>query len=124
LNRPTVGLVVAINHVVRREDEWFDEPDELDRVSRALAAIDLIEHPVEAAAVLAYRVARAQAFAEGNKRTALLVARWVLDRNGLEGASFLPPDDREVAELLVKAASGLDVGAELVALLLSRSRRA
>ena len=112
---------MAINHVVRREDEWFDEPDELDRVARALAAIDLIEDPVEAAAVLAYRVARAQAFAEGNKRTALLVARWVLDRNGYEGAAFLPPDDREVAELLVKAASGRDVGAELIAVLSSRS---
>lgn len=90
MNRPAVGLVVAINHVVRREDEWFDEPDELDRVAGALAAIDRIEDPVEAAAVLAFRVTRAQAFAEGNKRTALLVARWVLDRNGLEGAAFLP----------------------------------
>jgi prophage maintenance system killer protein len=120
LNRPTVGLVVAINHVVRREDEWFDEPDELDRVAGALAAIDRIEDPVEAAAVLAFRVARAQAFAEGNKRTALLVARWVLDRNGLEGAAFLRPDDREMGALLVKAASGQDVGADFVALLLSR----
>ena len=35
--------MVAINHVVRREDEWFDEPDELDRIARALAAIELIE---------------------------------------------------------------------------------
>jgi DnaK suppressor protein len=49
LNRPTVDLVVAINHVVRRDDEWFDEPDELDRVPRALAAIDLIEDPVKSA---------------------------------------------------------------------------
>jgi prophage maintenance system killer protein len=120
LIRPTVDLVVAINHAVRREDEWFDEPDELDRVARALAAIDLIGDPVEAASVLAYRVARAQAFAEGNKRTALLVARWVLDRNGLEGATFLPSDDREMGALLVKAASGHDVGAEFVALLSSR----
>jgi prophage maintenance system killer protein len=120
LNRPTVGFVVAINHVVRREDEWFDEPDQLDRVARALAAIDLIEDPVEAAAVLAYRVARAQAFGEGNKRTALLVARWVLDRNGLEGATFLPSGDPEIGALLVKAASGQDAGADFVALLLSR----
>ena len=69
---------------------------------------------------MAYRVARAQAFGEGNKRTALLVARWVLDRNGLEGASFLPPDDRQMGELLVKAAGGQDVGADFVALLASR----
>ena len=121
MNRPTVDLVVAINHVVRRDDEWFDEPDELDRVARALAAIELIEDPVEAAAILAFRVARAQAFAEGNKRTALLAARWVLDRNGLEGAAFLPSDDREIGALLVKAASGQDVGADFVALLLARS---
>lgn len=112
--------MVAINHVVRRDDEWFDEPDELDRVARALAAIELIEDPVEAAAILAFRVARAQAFAEGNKRTALLAARWVLDRNGLEGAAFLPSDDREIGALLVKAASGQDVGADFVTLLSAR----
>jgi prophage maintenance system killer protein len=88
--------------------------------SLVLSAIDLIEDPVEAAAVLAFRVARAQAFAEGNKRTALLVARWVLDRNGLEGAAFLPSDDREIGALLIKAASGLDIGPDFVALLLAR----
>jgi len=98
----------------------FDEPDELDRVARAPAAIDLIEDPVEAAALLSYHVARAQAFAEGSKRTALLVARWLLDRNGLEGAAFMPPDDRKIGALLVKAASGQDVGADFVAHLLAR----
>jgi prophage maintenance system killer protein len=112
--------VVAINHVVRRDDEWFDEPDELDRVARALAAIERIEDPVEAAAILAFRIARAQAFAEGNKRTALLVARWVLDRNGLEGAAFVPSDDQEIGALLVRAASGQDVGADFVTLLSAR----
>lgn len=112
--------MVAINHVVRRDDEWFDEPDELDRVARALAAIERIEDPVEAAAILAFRIARAQAFAEGNKRTALLVARWVLDRNGLEGAAFVPSDDQEIGALLVRAASGQDVGADFVTLLSAR----
>ena len=52
LNRPTVALVVAINRSVRGDDEWFDEPDDLDRVAGALAAIDLIEDPVEGRCVI------------------------------------------------------------------------
>jgi prophage maintenance system killer protein len=111
---------VAINRSVRGDDEWFDEPDDLDRVAGALAAIDLIEDPVQGAALLAFRVARAQAFGEGNKRTAFLLARWLLDRNGQDGAALLPSDDPAIAALLVKAAGGQDVGAELVELLTSR----
>jgi len=38
LRLPTVGQVVAINHAVREADEWFDEPDEIDRIGRLLAA--------------------------------------------------------------------------------------
>lgn len=114
--RPTIDLAVAINRAVRHADEWFDEPDELDRLARALATIDEIDDPVNAAGVLAFRVCRAQAFGEGNKRTALLLARWVLDRNGEDGNSVLPPDDRHLAGLLVQAAAGLDVEAEIVAL--------
>jgi len=117
LRRPSLDLAVAINRAVREHDEWFDEPDEFDRVQRALAAIDAIDEPVEAAAVLACRVARAQGFTEGNKRTGLLLARWVLDRNGVKGTALLPPDDRQFAEFLVKAASGLDVEDQAVALL-------
>ncbi len=117
MRRPSLDLAVAINRAVREHDEWFDEPDELDRVQRALAAIDAIDEPVEAAALLACRVARAQGFTEGNKRTGLLLARWVLDRNGVKGTALLPPDDRQFAELLVKAASGLDVEDQAVALL-------
>lgn len=89
---------MAINRAVRQDDEWFDEPDDLDRLARALAAIDSAEDPVEAAARLAFRVTRAQAFGEGNKRTALFLARWILDRNGHDGSAFLPPDDRRVAD--------------------------
>jgi len=79
-----------------------------------------MEDPVQAAAVLACRVARAQGFTEGNKRTALLLGRWLLDRNGVEGALVLPPDDREFADILVKSASGLDVDNDAIALLMSR----
>ena len=105
---------------MREHDEWFDEPDDIDRVKRALAAIETMNDPVEAAAVLACRLTRAQGFTEGNKRTGLLLARWVLDRNDVDGATLLPPDDREFADLLVKAASGLDVEDEAVALLRRR----
>lgn len=120
MRHPSLGLAVAINRAVRRHDEWFDEPDELDRVQGALDAISWIEDPLVAAATLACRVARAQGFTEGNKRTALLLARWVLDRNGEDGAALLPADDWQFAELLVRSASGLDVESDAVALLLAR----
>ena len=120
MRHPSLELAVAFNRAVREADEWFDEPDDLERVQRALAAIATIEDPVESAAVLACRVARTQGFTEGNKRTALLLARWLLDRNGVDGALILPADDREFADILVTSASGLDVEKEAVALLKSR----
>lgn len=87
----------------------------------ALHAIDDIDDPVSAAAVLLYRVTRAQAFGEGNKRTAFLLARWTLDRNGEDGARLMPASDRELADLLVEAAAGTDAQAEITALLTSRT---
>lgn len=120
MRRPTLALAIEFNRAVREADEWFDEPDDLERVERALAAIDDIDDPVEAAVVLAYRVVRAQGFGEGNKRTALLLARWLLDHNGVDGAKVLPPHDREFADLLVQAASGHNVEAEIVRVLNSR----
>ena len=86
-----------------------------------MLAIDDVEEPLEAAAVLAYRVTRAQGFAEGNKRTGLLLARWLLDRNGLDGPRILPTDDFELADLLVKAAAGNDVESAIVDLLMERA---
>jgi prophage maintenance system killer protein len=120
LREPSLELAVAFNRAVREDDEWFDEPDDLERVDRALGTIAGIDDPIEAAAVLACRVARAQGFTEGNKRTALLLARWLLDRNGVDGAVILPPEDRQFADLLVKSASGLEVESDAVALLRSR----
>jgi prophage maintenance system killer protein len=120
LIRPTLALAVALNHATRQDDEWFDKPHDLERVQRALDSVSAIEDPVTAAAVVAYRVARAQSFGEGNKRTAFLLAKWTLDRNGLDGSAILLPDDREVADLLVKAAAGQDVEDELVDVLDSR----
>ncbi len=120
MRRPTLELAVVFNRAVRHEDEWFEEPDDLDRVERALGSIAGIDDPTEAAAVLAYRVVRAQGFGEGNKRTALLLARWLLDRNGLDGSDVIPHDDQEFADLLVRAAAGGDIEAEIKALFLSR----
>jgi prophage maintenance system killer protein len=120
LIRPTVELAVAINAAVRTADEWFDEPDELDRLANALAAGDDLEDPVKAAGV-PFRVTRAQPFGEGNKRTALLLARWILDRNGFDGSVMIPPDDWKLADLLVQAASGRDVEKEIVDPLVGRA---
>ncbi|MBV8529346.1 MAG: Fic family protein [Candidatus Dormibacteraeota bacterium] len=66
------------------------EPDDIARLASAIDAISGESDPVAAAARLAFRVARAQAFAEANKRTALLLARWLLDHNDVEGETILP----------------------------------
>jgi prophage maintenance system killer protein len=120
LKRPSLDLAIAFNLSIRESDEWFDEPDDLDRVSAALQAADGIEDPIEVAATLAYRVARAQGFSEGNKRTAMLLAKWTLDRNGIEGEKIIPPRDRELADFLVNAAAGRDVGIQILELFRSR----
>lgn len=84
-------LAVAISQMIRGSDEWFDEPDELDRVESGLQSVHGLDDPVEAAAVIAFRVTRAQGFAEGNKRTALLLAKWTLDNNGRDGRQIINP---------------------------------
>ena len=60
------------------------------------------------------RIRPTQGFTEGNKRTALLLAKWTLDNNGRDGRQIIDPDDRELADLLVKAASGQDVESDIV----------
>lgn len=122
MTRPSVELAVAINRSIRENEKWFDEPDDLDRVQRALEAAPGVDDPVELAAIVAYRVTRAQGFVEGNKRTALLLAKWTLDRNGIDGGKVIPPDDRQLADLLVKAAAGLDVEADVLELFRARTR--
>lgn len=117
---PTLDLTVAFNQVSREADEWFDEPDDLERVQRAVESVADLDDVVEAAAVLAYRVTRAQGFGEGNKRTALALAKWLLDRNGEDGSKFFPTDDLVVADLLVAAAAGGNVERQLVDVLRGR----
>ena len=39
----------------------------------------------------------------------MLLAKWTLDRNGIEGERIVPPHDRELADLLVNATTvGMD----------------
>ena len=106
---------MEFNRAIRGEDEWFEEDDDLDRVENAVSSIKEIDDPIKAAGVLAFRLTAAQGFTEGNKRTALLLARWILDNNGLDGRRILDPEDRELADLLVHAASGRDVEADIMA---------
>ena len=68
MRHPSLALALAINHAVREPDEWFDEPDDVERVRKALASIADFDDPIVAAGALAYRLTRAQAFGEGNKR--------------------------------------------------------
>ena len=89
MKRPGLRLAIEINKRVRSDDEWFDEPDDLDRVETALRSVDDFDDPVAAAGTIAFRVTKAQGFTEGNKRTALLLPRWTLDNNGLDGAGSL-----------------------------------
>jgi hypothetical protein len=58
LKKPGLQLAVGINRRVRASDEWFEEPDDLDRVENALKSIDDISDPLQAATVLAYRVTK------------------------------------------------------------------
>jgi len=97
LRLPTIDLAVAINEAVRESDEWFDEPDDIARLASAIESIGGESDPVVAAARLTFRVAHAQAFDEDNKRTALLLARWLLDHNGVDGETILPVDDEGLA---------------------------
>jgi len=116
LRIPSLEVVVAFNHSIREVDEWFDEPDELDRVERLLERLADETDPVVAAALSVSRLTQSQAFTEGNKRTAVLVGRWILDRNGLDGAKYIQENDVELAQFLLQAARGADVSREVVEL--------
>ena len=120
MNLPSLELIVAFNASVRHNDEWFDEPDDLDRIVRILDDLQTANDPLVAAGVATSRITRAQAFTEGNKRTALLVGRWILDRNDFDGGSMIPKDDFELANLLLDAARGADTDEKVVELFKSR----
>jgi len=46
----------------------------------------------------------------------LLVGRWILDRNGLDGSLIIPDDDFDWAALLLEAARGKDVTGQILSL--------
>jgi len=68
------------------------------------------------------RVTFAQGFYEGNKRTAVLLARWFIAQNtDLNPDLLIPPGDHGLADLLVAAARGERVADDLEALLNERA---
>jgi hypothetical protein len=62
-------------------------------------------------------VARTHEFTEGNKRTDVPLARWILDNSGLDGGGILDPADRTLANLLVEAAMGKGVESDILTFL-------
>jgi prophage maintenance system killer protein len=114
LIRPSLDLIVTINASVRGPDEFFDDEDDLDRVERVLQASENISDPVLLAALLMSRLARSQAFTEGNKRTALAVAHFVLLTNGYVPEVYLPPEDTRISDYLLLAARGDNVEREII----------
>jgi prophage maintenance system killer protein len=104
--------VQAINAVIREGDEWFDEPDDIVRIERVLLSLDGETDPVQASALAMSRLARSQGFSEGNKRTALLVGKWILNRNGV--SSDPVRGNYDIGRLLVQASMGSDTETEML----------
>lgn len=106
---PDLEEIIACNEAVREPDEASPsaDDDDLDRVARALERARTETEPVEAAAALAFEIAYAQGFFEGNKRTAVLIARWFIATNtALDPDVVIPRDDHELGDLLIAAARG------------------
>ena len=94
------------------------------RVARALDRARVTADPIDAAAALAFEITRAQGFYEGNKRTAVLIARWAIRTNAsVDPDQVVPPDDRVFADLLIAAARGEEVGDEMRRLFRARAYR-
>jgi hypothetical protein len=109
---------VAFNRAVRQDDEWWDEPDELERWNERWPESTTSTIQSGPPVFVAYRIARAQASV---KATSALPRYWRAGcwiENGWTAVS--PPNDWTLADLLVKAASGPDVEADVVDLLIAR----
>lgn len=113
--RPSLNLIVAINTQLREPDEFFDDEDDIDRVAQVPERVENIADPVLLAGALMSRLARSQAFTEGNKRTALAVAHFVLTANDVNPEAYLPPEDTQIRQCLGRAARGEDVEQEVIA---------
>lgn len=113
---PSLEEVIACNEAVREPDEISlnADDDDLDRVARALDRARVASDPLDVAAALDFELTSAQAFHEGNKRTAALIARWFIGANtDIDADRIIKPDDHEFGDLLIAAARGDDVGAEI-----------
>jgi hypothetical protein len=104
---PTLDEVIACNEAVRAPDEASPgaDDDDLDRVAEALEQAAYEHDPIDAAAALASKIAYAQGFYEGNKRTAVLIARWFIATNtDVDPDQLVRPDDHELGDLMIAAA--------------------
>jgi hypothetical protein len=122
---PTLDEVIACNEAAREPNETSPSADDdaLDLVERALERARNVTDPIDAAATLAFEITRAQGFYEGNKRTAVLITRWFVSVNtSIDPDRLIPPHDRGLADLLIRAARQDRVGDEILALLRSRVR--
>ena len=117
---PTLDQIVAINTHVKYADEDFAEPDDLKIVEDILNRASGINNPIDAASFLLARIAKAQAFAEGNKRTARCAAYLTLKANGVDPTKILPRNDIRLNELLVRASVGEDIHERVVTLMRGR----
>ena len=98
---PTLEETIACNEAVRQPDEvsLSADDDDLERVARALDLAGVQADPIDAAAALAFEITRAQGFYKGNKRTAVLIARWAIRTNAsVDPDQVVPPDDRVFAD--------------------------
>jgi prophage maintenance system killer protein len=87
---PTLEQIKELNQKIHEDDdvpEFFklDQPSPLEScLDRARAVYaDTPEAIIKTAALLAQGIAQAQAFRDGNRRTAYAITRWFLDANGL-----------------------------------------
>lgn len=120
---PTLDEAIACNEAVRESSEASPsaDDDDLERVDRALDKARRRTEPLEAAASVLYEVTAAQGFYEGNKRTAVLLARWFIATNtAFDPDDLIRPDDRRLGDLLVAAARGEPTYEALLELLRER----
>jgi len=124
LRFPTLEEAIACNEAVRESSEVSTtaDDDDLDRVDRALRRAASQRDPIEAVASILYEITAAQGFYEGNKRTAVLLARWLIGINmSIEPDALIPPDDERLGDLLIATARGDDTYRALRELLIERA---
>ena len=121
---PTLDEVIACNEAVRDPGEasLSADDDDLDLMSRALERARIETDPIDVAAALLYEIAAAQGFFEGNKRTAVLIARWFIRVNTtIDPDQLIGPDDHRLGALMIATARGEPTEGAIRALLRERA---